>query len=91
MTMRGIRTIALLTIGLLSALIAGCGGGGGGGAIDGGGIGGTGLHIGPNEGDGAVQVDGIAFNADSAAIRSCSPFRVISTPRASGSTVQAMS
>lgn len=66
--MRNTQTTALLSAALLALTLGACGGGGGGGLIDGGGIGGTGLRIGPNEQDGAVQVDGIAFNASAASI-----------------------
>lgn len=59
------RHMAWVLVAALAAVLAGCGGGSG---PTGGGIGGTGLHIGPNEGDGAVQVDGINFDTSSATV-----------------------
>lgn len=65
--MNRITRVGTWTLALFAAtLLAACGGGGS--SSDGGGIGGTGLHIGPNEGDGAVQVDGITFDTTNATV-----------------------
>ncbi|MDJ0973967.1 MAG: DUF5666 domain-containing protein [Planctomycetota bacterium] len=66
--MRSTRTTTLCFAALLALALGACGGGGSASLVDGGGIGGTGLRIGPNEQDGAVQVDGIAFDASAATV-----------------------